>query len=81
MLNKAHLVNETLVHLLPDPDDRVAALAVSLISRRPQGLRAVFSLLSLADLLAAHLELSTTELGEYARDVADAIEHGELEKV
>ncbi len=56
-------------------DDRLVALVVSVITRRPEAIRAVLSLLSLTSVLARELPLAQRiALSEVARDVADEIE-------
>ena len=59
-------------------NDRIAALVVSLITRKPQSVRAALSLLSMISILVKFTELSPAErigLAEYARGLPDEIEH------
>ena len=56
-------------------DDRLVALVVSVITRRPEAIRAVLSLLSLTSVLTRELPLAQRiALSEVVRDVADEIE-------
>ena len=56
-------------------DDRLVALVVSVITRRPEAIRAVLSLLSLTSVLTRELPLAQRiALSEVVPDVADEIE-------
>ena len=57
-------------------DDRVAALVVSMVTRRPEAMLACVSLLSLVSVLASEMSLvDRVTLAELARDAADHVEH------
>lgn len=73
-MSVAHHSNDEMLPL----DQRIGALAVSLIGRRPQNIRVACSLLSLFGALAVHMEMSDSErfvIGEELRTLADEIEH------
>jgi hypothetical protein len=63
-------------------DDKVAALVVSLIERRPDAVDSTLSLIAAIGVLTRNLSLvNRYALSEAMRDCADMVEHREVERI